>query len=159
MIRKLLKFEGCRQVHGFTLTEVLVVTSLIGILAATSFSMLADWHRKEKLKAAHLAVFHLLQQTRVQAIIRARVWSTQDTLTSEPYSFSEADALLSTFAQRMAETDKFTISVSENSVAFDARGRRTTQTSSTITISAPDMDPRSIEVDGSGKIKIMPGVG
>jgi Tfp pilus assembly protein FimT len=141
------------------LTEVLLVSTLVATLAATSFSMLADWHRKERLKAAHLAVFHLLQQTRAQAIIRARVWSTKDTLTSEPYNFSESDAYLGTFAQRMAETDKFTITVSENTVAFDARGRRTTQTSSTITVSAPDMAPRSIEVDASGKIKIVPGVG
>ena len=134
MIKKLLPYNGCRQDHGFTLTEVLLVSALVGILAVTSFVMLADWHRKEKLKAAHLAVFHLLQQTRVQAIIRARVWSTQDTLTSEPYNFSESDANLSTFAQRMAETDKFTITASENTVAFDARGRRTTQMTSTITI-------------------------
>jgi hypothetical protein len=132
---------------------------LIGILAASSFSMLGDWQRKERLKAAQLGLFQLLQQTRVEAMIRARTWSTQDTLTGDPYKLGETEATLSTFAQRLAETDKITVSVSEETVAFDARGRRSTQTSSTIVVSAPDMQSRSIEVEGSGKIKLVPGVG
>jgi len=137
------------------MVEVLVVCTIISILITSSALALADWQKKEKLKVAQLGVYYLLKQTRVQAISRAMNWSTQNTLTSHPYNFSQADATLNGYIERITKTGTMAIVVTPDIVSFDVRGGEASSTEQTIIISADGCESRRVIVQSSGVIKLI----
>jgi len=65
--------RAARPQHGFTVTEILVVITIVGILAALAAPNMIDMIRKQRVKSAAFDVFSSLNLARSEAIKRNRI--------------------------------------------------------------------------------------
>jgi len=63
-----------RAINGYTLIEVLVITIILGVLAAVAAPSWFGFLEKQKLNEAHGEIFRALQEGRQQATQQATSW-------------------------------------------------------------------------------------
>jgi type II secretory pathway pseudopilin PulG len=133
---------------------MILAITILGILAGTAAIKLGDWDKQEKMKAAQLAVFYILQQTRVEAITRGTNWNVANTLQTAPYNYPDAEADLTHFVEKAADCMGEGITVTPDDLTFDARGRCTTANPDPVTIAGMVTPTRIVNITTSGLISL-----
>ncbi len=144
--------------RGFTLAEIAITLAVVAILATTATIKMGSWDRSEKLRSAQLAVYQILQQTRIQAITRGATWGIANTLTTTPFHYETSDATLTNFVQAAVGDDHLT--VSEDNIAFTPRGRRDNLTQTDIIITGSDpAQYKIVRVGADGLVTLVGSTG
>ncbi len=142
---------------GFSLIEIIVTLSIFSILVTIGALQMGNLNKEEKMRAAQAAVSQILEYTRVQAVTRGASWSTLNTLTTAPYAYDTADATLSNFITKITESSAMGITVSPETIAFDARGLLVSPEDLEIVISSAAAVSRAVNVSVGGVVSIPSG--
>lgn len=142
--------RSCRRAAGFTVTEMLVVVAIMGLLAAIATPYMGEMIRRQRIKTAAFDVFSSLAFARSEAIKRntsvtvepnggdwAQGWRIFDSNNNALRQQSGWDALSATGPAQ---------------VVFASSGRATTLASIALSASGvPASSSRCVRVDLSGR--------
>ena len=146
--------RASRGERGFTLVELALVLAVFTLLCCLGVSRMGEWNKQEKMKAAQLAVYQILQETRAQAISRGTNWSVSNTLVTAPFDYPLDSADLANFIQNVTNGEDMNFSVTPGDIMFDARGRCLPSNPVSIIISGEVSPDRTINVQASGMLSI-----
>jgi len=129
--------DGGRRQRGFTLFEILLVITIIGIVSAVAVPSFSKWRERQAVNSASKSLLSHMKQARVIAMAENR--TVKITFTANGYTYDDDAAgtcglckpqavSFSTFSNRLSMSPTTTRS-------FSSRG---TVNSGTITVSAGD---------------------
>jgi type IV fimbrial biogenesis protein FimT len=139
-----------RRSAGFTITEMLVVVAIMGILAAIATPFMGDMIRRQRIKTAAFDVFSSLAFARSEAIKR----NTTVTITPTGGNWSEGWRIVDSnnnILRQQSGWDSLT-ATGPASVVFAGSGRSTTLASISLSSSGIDAGSyRCVRLDLSGR--------
>jgi prepilin-type N-terminal cleavage/methylation domain-containing protein len=155
-------YKRLKNRKGFTLTELMIITAIVGIMASITVPNIIGWMPKYRLKTATRDVYSTLQLARMRAVAREFEYQVSFDLSNETYSISKGNSssgstswtqegVVSTVPD---EIDIVSLSGGLTNLHFHPTGSSSNAT--TITISNSKGDEKKITVlTATGRIKIL----
>ncbi|NBD32028.1 MAG: hypothetical protein GVY17_03405 [Cyanobacteria bacterium] len=141
------KKASISSVLGFTLLEVIIITVMVGILAAISAPSLLTWYNNVQVKDALAKARGALQQSREDAVRRSQT-CTAEIDKSNSNAITGSCAIEPDFSSRIG----LSTNAANNKVAFSFRGTNTIGNSGTVVFfieNAPDQHDKKCLVMSS----------
>ena len=147
---------------GFTLTELMIITAIVGIMASITIPNIIGWMPRYRLKTITRDIYSTLQLARMRAVATGFEYQISFDLSNETYSISKGDSSSGSTSWTQEggvstvpyEIDIVSLSGSITSLHFNPTGSCSNAT--TITIRNSDGDEKKITVlTATGRIKIL----